>query len=199
MGDDGTPRGVVAVDGLVAGSRGAQTAMSSSAAIAGSPTAGETASARALLCRARGSLVAVRLEEVIETMRPLAVTPVGPRAGAHDRLPGFVLGLSLVRGAAIPVVDLGAMLGVPEAAAPRRFVTVRVGARAVALAVEEVVGIRALPVAALEELPPLLREVGAAVAAVGAADAELLVVLRLLRAVPTEIWAALEAARGSTP
>jgi purine-binding chemotaxis protein CheW len=63
----------------------------------------------------------------------------------------------------------------------------------VALAVEEVVGVRDLSAASLAELPPLLGEAAAeVVATVGALDAELLVVLRSARWVPSGAWQAIE-------
>ena len=46
-------------------------------------------------------LAALPLEHVVETMRPLPVEPLGDA-------PRFILGLSIVRGEPIPVVDVGA-------------------------------------------------------------------------------------------
>ena len=140
---------------------------------------------RALLCRAGGQLCALRLEDVVETMRPLDVEQL-------PGLPPFVRGLAVVRGTPIPVVDLRILLGAPEGRPPARFVTVRAGARRLALAVEEVLGVQPLPVSAQEDLPPLLGEVSAgAVETLGAADQQLLIVLRAARLVPEEIWSAL--------
>jgi purine-binding chemotaxis protein CheW len=120
-------------------------------------------------------------------MRPL---PLVALAG----MPSFVCGMSVVRGTPTPVVSLGGLLGAAEAPEPSRFVTVRTGPRTVALAVEEVVGVRDLSTAPLMELPPLLGEAAAeVVATVGAMDAELLVVLRSARWVPAEVWQAIEA------
>jgi hypothetical protein len=73
----------------------------------------------------------------------------------------------------------------------RRFVTVRVGTRRVALAVEAVTDVRSLPVDALTALPPLLAGAEAdGVAALGALDADVLLVLRAARLVPESTFAA---------
>jgi purine-binding chemotaxis protein CheW len=145
------------------------------------------AGSRSLLCREGARLCAVPLAYVIETMRPL---PLVALAG----MPTFVSGMSVIRGVPTPVVSLGGLLGAVESPEPSRFVTVKTGPRTVALAVEEVVGVRDLSTAPLAELPPLLGEAAAAVvAAVGAVDAELLVVLRSARWVPAEVWQAIEA------
>jgi purine-binding chemotaxis protein CheW len=142
---------------------------------------------RALLCRVGGLLCALPLEHLVETMRPLAVQPL---AGS----PPFVRGLAVIRGAPLPVVDAAMLLGGSDGAATR-FVTLKTGSRHVALAVGEVVGVRALPAAELHALPPLAGEMAAeAVAAIGAADEALLVVLRSARLVPDATWAALERA-----
>jgi purine-binding chemotaxis protein CheW len=114
------------------------------------------------------------LKHVVETMRPL---PVSPLAGA----PPFVCGLSVIRGLPGPVVDLGALLSGSEPASPTRFVTLRLEDRRVALAVEAVLGIQELP-DTLGSLPKLLAEASAeAVSAVGTLDAELLLVLEAAR------------------
>lgn len=124
---------------------------------------------------------------MVETLRPLAIEPV---AGA----PAFVRGLSVIRGAPTPVVDLGALLeGGPARASSGRLVTLKVGARQVALGVDEVVGLKSVDPAQLEQLPPLLRD-AALIEAIGARDGQLLVVLRAARLVPDEVWASLASA-----
>lgn len=140
----------------------------------------------ALLCRARGRLCALPLDTLVETMRPLPVTPV---AGA----PAFVRGVSFIRGAPVPVVDVGALLGAPEPPDATRFVSLRVGDRRVALALEEVLGFRKLASESLSALPPLLRGASEeAVSAVAVLDAELLLVLEAARLVPESLWSALD-------
>jgi purine-binding chemotaxis protein CheW len=143
-----------------------------------------------LLFRVHGRLCALPLEHVVETMRPL---PMDAVAGA----PACVAGVSIIRGAAIPVVDVARLLtpsddsgriGPPVGSA--RFVTVRVTDRTVALAVDVVVGVRRLPPGALHALPLLLRDAGSdAVATIGTLDAELLLVLRAARLVPSDLSA----------
>jgi purine-binding chemotaxis protein CheW len=135
-----------------------------------------------LLCRMRSHLCAVPLEHVAETMRPLKVTPL---AGA----PAFVRGMSVIRGTAIPVVDAGSLLGSVEPASPTRFITLKTDGHRVALAVEEVIGIRSLAAIALNDLPPLLRSANAdLVSAVGMLDREFLLVLQTARIVPDSVW-----------
>ena len=119
-------------------------------------------------------------------MRPL---PVQALAG----MPAFVLGLSIVRGRAIPVVDAGALLDASGARAFTRFLVLRVGARRIALAIEKILGTRAIPSASISDLPPLLggaRE--ETVEAVAAVDEELLLLLRAGRIVPEAAWRALD-------
>jgi purine-binding chemotaxis protein CheW len=135
-----------------------------------------------LLCRMRSHLCALPLEHVAETMRPMPVTAL---AGS----PSFVRGMSVIRGIAIPVVDAGALFGSNEPPEPTRFVTLRIEDRQVALAVEQVVGIRGLAEVSLQDLPPLLRAANAdLVAAVGTLDSELLLVLQTARIVPESVW-----------
>ena len=135
-----------------------------------------------LVARARGRLCALPLPQVVETMRPLPVTPL---AGA----PAFVRGLCVIRGEPLPVVDLAALLFGPAEDEPTRFVTLRVGERRVALATGEVIGVRTLP-ASGAPLPPLLAAGGDAVAALARLDGALLLVLSGARLLPEAAWAA---------
>lgn len=131
---------------------------------------------------------AIPLHHVAETMRPLPIEPVA-------WTPGFVRGVSVIRGAPTPVVDLKALLENGEnSASYGRFVTMKLGERQVALGVDGVVGLRNLDSAQLGELPPILRDVAAdLIAAIGIRDAQLLVVLRAARIVPDEVWTTLAA------
>lgn len=129
-----------------------------------------------LLVRAGGLRVALRATDVIETFRPLPVTPI---AGA----PPFVRGLAVVRGEAAPVVSLGSLLGgaVGEGA---RFVAIRAGARRAVLEVDEVVDVVHLDEARLAGAPPLLGAAAAAfVETLGTHDGQLLAVLASARVV----------------
>jgi purine-binding chemotaxis protein CheW len=139
-----------------------------------------------LLCRTGKVFGALPIENVIEIMRMLPVEPV---TGA----PSYVRGLSIVRGAPVPVVDLGVIVsGEPCHAA--RLVTVRSAARIIALAVETIVGATAFAADALSQLAPLLQNAETeAIAGVGALDAELLVFLRTSRLVTEDVLARLDA------
>jgi purine-binding chemotaxis protein CheW len=140
------------------------------------PTTGRT---DALLCRVHDVVCAVPLVHVVEIMRPLPVEPLG---GA----PPFVVGLARIRGAAVPVVDLGRLVAGHEGTASTRFVSVRSDGRVVALQVDAVLGVSPLPERVVE-LPPLLREDGGPVAALGERDRALLLVLATARLVPPDM------------
>lgn len=147
-----------------------------------------------LVTRVGGVACALPIAHVVETMRPL---PVEPIRGAHDRALAVVDGLAMIRGAPVPVVDARKLLGVPAGAATR-FVIVRVQQRSIALVVDAVLEVRRIDVDALPGLPPLLS--GAQhdlVSAIGALDAELLIVLDAGRVLPDDGWRALE--RGGEP
>lgn len=121
---------------------------------------------------------ALPVAHVIETMRPL---PIEPIAAA----PAFVLGVAVVRGGPVPVVDLAALQGL-DGVAIERFVTVDAGGRTVALAVTGVVGVRPLDDVALHDPPPLLAEATPAIEALGTLDGALLALLRTARVIPAE-------------
>lgn len=153
------------------------------------PSQGNNEAKLSLLCRLRSHLCAVPLEHVAETMRPMSVTPL---AGA----PPFVSGMSVIRGTAIPVVDAGSLLGSVAPASPTRFVTLKTAGKHVALAVEEVIGIRSLAAVAANDLPPLLRSANAdLVSSVGMLDRELLLILQTARIVPDSVWQTIQAAQ----
>jgi purine-binding chemotaxis protein CheW len=139
-----------------------------------------------LVVLARTHRCALPLEHVVETMRPLPIQAVANTASA-------VLGVSIIRGQPLPVVDLGALLadsGVRGGArTSTRFVTVRLGARHAAFAVEGVVGVRTLQPNTLHELPPLLRRIESdTVGALGVLDRELVAVLDSGRLLPDSVW-----------
>ena len=108
-------------------------------------------------------------------------------------MPPFVVGLSIVRGTPIPVVDAGLLFATsatgPDAA---RFVTIKVGSRRAALVVDAVIGVRDFDSASAHDLPPLLHDAQEIVEAIGALDADLLLVLRSARIVPESVWSALD-------
>jgi purine-binding chemotaxis protein CheW len=139
-----------------------------------------------LVFRARTRLCALPVERLVETMRPLPVTPFPGASSA-------VVGVARIRGAAAPVVDVGVLLGCTEPAQPAPFLTLRLKGRSVALAVEAVIGLRELSAEEILELPPLLAGGDPeAVAAIGMLDGELLLTLGTARLVPDAVWSVLD-------
>jgi purine-binding chemotaxis protein CheW len=148
---------------------------------------------RFLLCCIGSRIGALAIRDVRETMRPL---PVEPLMGA----PPFVLGLATIRGSPTPVVDVGRLLG-PSASSftpalspsSARFVSLKLGERTAALAVDAVLDVRSVSAEILANIPPLLREAGASVVSmVGALDTRLLLVLEAARLVPDSVWNAIQ-------
>ncbi len=152
------------------------------------------AEASVLAVRASGAVCAIPAAQVIETMRPLPIEPLA-------NLPNFVRGVALIRGAAVPIVDLGAVLEASgEPAMPpsqtARFVTLRVGERCVALAVESIIGLVPLNPEGFSAMPPLLNHARRdVIQAIGTLDAELLLVLETARLVPESVWGEVDKAQ----
>ena len=143
---------------------------------------------RFLIIRVSAQLCGLPLEHVGETMRP---QPVRSIAGA----PPFVVGLALVRGQSVPVIDAACLLGLP-ALHPQRFVTLKTGHHIVALAVEDVVGVRDIEDTSRHALPPLLAHVDEQIiTGMASLDAELMVVLGAMRVLPDSVWSTIEADR----
>lgn len=117
------------------------------------------------------------LAVVGEVFRPLPVQALGEPVPA-------LLGLVRVRGEALPLLELNPLLGA-EPAAAGRFVSLRVDGRGAVLAVDAVLGLRAIEAGALQALPPLLQAAAPAVAAVARLDPALLLVLNAGRLLPT--------------
>jgi purine-binding chemotaxis protein CheW len=133
-----------------------------------------------LLCRTGTHLCAIPLGHVIEILR---VLPIEAVAGA----PPYVLGLCIIRGTAVPVVDIGLLIG-DQTTNSERLITIRAGSRTIALATETVLGIRAIGAETFGGLPPLLRHAASeTIAAIGTLDAELLFFLRTALVVPQEL------------
>jgi purine-binding chemotaxis protein CheW len=138
-----------------------------------------------LLCRAGDRLCALPVEQVVEVMR---AQPVEALKGTPD----FVRGVSILRGAAVPVVDLAMLFGQP-AGSPGRLATISTGTGVVALALDGVIGLRTLPPSAADALPPLVREAaGEAISCIETLDAGLLLRLRAARIVPEAVLALIE-------
>ncbi|GAB7037005.1 MULTISPECIES: chemotaxis protein CheW [Catenuloplanes] len=115
-----------------------------------------------LIFRAGTVLCALPLGDIVELMRPL---PIQPLAGSAH----YVRGVSVVRGVAVPVLDLGRLLGDFDTAA-ERFVTTKAGG---VLAIGAVLGVRDVHPETGREAPSM----GGVVAAVGVLDAEPLMFL----------------------
>jgi len=135
-----------------------------------------------LILRVGTRRCALPVSSVIETMRPLPVDAVGQSVDG-------VRGLSRIRGAFVPVVDAAALFGESHEAGPAsRFVTLRVGTRVVALAVDAVIGVREVATAEWRALPPLASAAtSAAVQAMTRADAELVLALDAARVIPEDV------------
>lgn len=101
-----------------------------------------------LSVHAGGRHCGLPLREVVEVLRPL---PLQPEPGA----PAWMLGRTIIRGESAPVIDLSALLKAPRARC-RRFVSLRAGTQAIALAVERVDGVATLLEETLLGLPALL-------------------------------------------
>jgi len=137
---------------------------------------------RVLLVRTRSWLCALRMMDIIETMRALPIVPFGFG-------PSFLSGLSIVRGAPVPVVNLAKLFGAQDDAQSSRFVAMRCGSRRFCLEVDEVVGVTDIDVAQLEKAPPLLSgAVAEYVERLGVLDGEVLVTLTMARLIPEEVW-----------
>jgi purine-binding chemotaxis protein CheW len=113
---------------------------------------------------------------VLEVMRPLPVVPIAAA-------PACVLGMCVMRGQPVAVVDAGALL-VGQACDPTRFVATRAGERRIALAVDAVLGTVDLEEGRAAELPSLLDGASTAVAAVAALDRQFLLLLQTARILP---------------
>jgi len=137
------------------------------------PHAGSLVSA--LIIRAAGSRWAIPARDAVETMRALPIKPVA------SPFPAMV-GLSVVRGLPIPVVDIARLLTGSSDAQAARFVTVRCGARIVALLVEAIEGIRTIAERTGPEERSLARSAAAgAIASLGSLDHEFLGLLSVTR------------------
>ena len=155
-------------------------------AAAGLIDMGKAAEASWLLCRAGTHLCAMPIEHVIEIMRALPIEAI-------SGTPPYVRGLCIIRGAPVPVVDTGLLLG-GQAAPAGRLVAIRAGSRTIALAVETVEGIRVIGPEAFNQLPPLLRDAATAtIAAIGTLDTDLLFFLHTARIVPDDLLVRLAA------
>jgi len=132
-----------------------------------------------LLVEVVSHLCAVPVAATIETLRPLPL----------ERLPGAargILGLSIVRGETVPVVDMAGLFDEPEGSASR-WVLVRAGERRLGLAVSRVMGVREIDEEAEGLSPALGARVAAPFVAVVAMHAgRFVAVLDVARVLPEE-------------
>ena len=143
-----------------------------------------------LIVRVGARFCALPLRHVAETMRAQPIHPV------TDGIP-CVRGIAIIRGSPLPVVD-AAMLLSSEASSTRatRLVSLKTADRRVALACDEVIGVRQIDQFA--DLPPLLSAANHdIVSAVATLDGELVLVLRSGRLLPPEAWAPMESGADS--
>ena len=144
------------------------------------------------LVKSVSHICALPLLNVVETMRPLYVDPL---KGA----PAFVSGVSIIRGAPVPVLELGLLLGEPTSTPCSRFVLMRTELKYLALAVQHVEGLREVDHSLLRKLPPLLKDAHPdLVEAFGVLDQHLLMVLQAGHIVPDEVWEMIESYRTPT-
>jgi len=142
--------------------------------------------AATLVFSAGTALGGLPLQLVEETMRPLPVESWSGGLACID-------GISIVRGAPAPVINVEALLS-GRRGTLGRFIAVRAGAGRAVLAVETVLGIWPTERLGLAPLPPLLDgQLAATIDAVGRLDAQLLLVLRAAQLVPPDVWQALAA------
>jgi purine-binding chemotaxis protein CheW len=143
-----------------------------------------------LVVQACARRCAIPMAHVLEVMRPL---PVDAVLG----MPPYVLGLSVIRGRPTPVVELARLFPEGERAEPSRYVTLRVGDRRLALAVEAVLGVHDLAPGETEGFPPLLgSESAELIESLAVLDAKLLVALTTTRLIPEGAWAELAVGEG---
>ena len=126
-----------------------------------------------LLCQVHEPVCALPLAQLTEVMRPLPLLAVA-------QSPECVLGLCVMRGAPVPVIDLARCL-CARSAAPTRFVALRMGERRIALAVDAVSGTISLDPEQLAAVPPLLSRASSARDAGTALDTRRLMLLQTSR------------------
>jgi purine-binding chemotaxis protein CheW len=131
-----------------------------------------------LVFRAGARLCGLPVHHVRETMRVLPIEPLPSRLAC-------IIGASLVRGIATPVLDVAALIG-EASSRPARFVIVELDEdRRVALLVDEVLGVWRTGDAS--GLPPLLRDADRGVVeGIARRERDLLTILDAGRLLPEE-------------
>src|SRR5690349_8097173 len=147
------------------------------------PPTDPTVSDGSLVFRAGPLLCALRLDEVIETMRPLITHPL---AGT----PAFVTGICIMRGIPTLVIDVARLLG-GAGAEVSRFIAVRTERGPVAFATGDIHGVRQVSAAITGRHEALLGDAPARlIGAMGTVDSVPVLLLQSMRLVPDEVWAA---------
>jgi len=138
-----------------------------------------------LFVRAHRLTCAFPLEAVSEITRVLPLRVLGG-------VPAYVRGVSVIRGAGTPVIDLSLLLGNEALTAPERYVILR-SSSPVALAVDAVAGVRRVSLENLGNLPRLLADAGRdRVRSLLALDGDLVPIMASAIVLPDEV---LEAVR----
>ncbi|MFC7531056.1 chemotaxis protein CheW [Actinoplanes sp. GCM10030250] len=141
----------------------------------------------ALVFRAGPLFCALPLDEVVETMRPLETRLL---AGT----PPYVRGLTILRGAPAPVIDVTRLLTGRDGEIDR-YVAVRAGRGLVACGTGPVLGVQQIHVEPPDGPAALFTGVSKAlIAAVGTFGTDPLLLLHSIGTVPDEVWAAAGAA-----
>jgi purine-binding chemotaxis protein CheW len=131
-----------------------------------------------LLCEAGSHRFALPVTNVIETMR---ILPLETIASA----PAIVLGLSIIRGDTVPVIDTARLFG-GEFVRYERLVSARTSSRTVAFAASAVIAVQSIADTKCHELPPLLQDADA-IAAIARLDGEFAFLLQTARVVPDDL------------
>lgn len=119
------------------------------------------------------------LRAVREVMRPRALE-------RNHSLPKCVLGTCLIRQQPTPVIDVAALMG-SSAQAPKRLVTVSVGERQVALAVDAVIGTTRIDAQRFLDTTPLVCGDQGVISALTVLDSTLVYLMNSARLLPDDM------------
>ena len=143
-----------------------------------------------LLLEAAGSVYALKIADVAETLRPLKLQVL-------PDVPHFVMGAAVIRGVAAPVADLSALLS-GRSGSNRRWISIRCKGRPAILSVDHVRGVGSLASSDAQQLPAMLDSSATPISALQVLDAGLLAVLDSGRLVPDSVWAAIRSQQEQT-
>ncbi|MBI2601726.1 MAG: chemotaxis protein CheW [Deltaproteobacteria bacterium] len=136
-----------------------------------------------VLCvQSENNICAIPVRDISEIMRPM------PREVLPDS-PHFVIGMSVIRGRPVPVVDFSSLIGLKRSSQFGKYVVLNLESRKVALAVENVLGIKNLSLEFMEKLPPLLQNVHPdIISAIGTLDEDFLILIQTPKLVSIDAW-----------